>query len=213
MTEQDVDVEELRGDLQEIKQAMGLTERYDGASSLWLLFGVAVPVAAALSQYVHLEQLPAWYHTLVWAVVIGGAFGLYVVVTDEAFERTGGLRGKPNLWVQFAVVYLASIPLQSIAGSYTGELGYVAESAMVLSIIVVMIGVAYGVFGASLAAYHVRRRDRWIFYVGAIWMVALGVAIPQSATLETWAYAVYGGCYFAYAAGAYLVLRRGGDGD
>jgi hypothetical protein len=40
-------------------------------------------------------------------------------------------------------------------------------------------------------------------------MVALGVAIPRHATLETWGFATFGGCYFVYVMAAYLVLRGG----
>ena len=157
MSEGEIDVDELRTELDQIKAAMGIDERYEGATTLWLLFGLAVPVAAALSQYVVLERLPQWYHTLIWLGVLGGG----------------------------------------------------AESALVLSIIVVMIGAAYGVLGASLRAYFVRRRDRRVFYVGTLWMVALGVAIPRHATLETWEFAAFGASYFVYAMAAYLVLRGG----
>lgn len=210
--DRELDVEELRAELDQIKDAMGIQERYSGATEQWLLFGFAVPVAAAISQYVHLERLPAWYHTVTWAVVIAGAFGLYFALNDRDASLNWSTEGKPNLLVQFGIVYLASIPLQSIAGAYVGDLGYVEESALALAIIVVMIGVAYGVFGSSLRAHYVRRRDRWVFYVGTVWMVGLGVLIPEFPFLEEWAFAVFGGVYFAYAMLAYLWLRSGGEG-
>jgi len=213
MSDQDIDADELRSELDQIKDAMGIRERYDGATSVWLLFGVAVPVAAALSQYVHLEELPQLYHTLIWFVVLGGGAAVYFAVVEDGPRPDWTGAGKPNLAVQFAVVYLASVPLQVVAFAHTGDVGYAAESTLVLSIIVVMLGVAYGVFGASLRAFYVRLRDRLVFYVGTVWMVALGVAIPYTPVLETWAYAAYGGCYFVYAMAAYFVLRAGGDGD
>ena len=211
MSESEIDVDELRTELDQIKAAMGIDERYEGATTLWLLFGLAVPVAAALSQYVVLERLPQWYHTLIWLGVLGGGAALYVAFADDAPDEGWTSEGKPAIWVQFVVVYLAAFPLQAVAAAYVGDLGYVAESALVLSIIVVMIGAAYGVLGASLRAYFVRRRDRRVFYVGTLWMVTLGVAIPRHATLETWGFAAFGACYFVYAMAAYLVLR-GGNG-
>jgi len=213
MSDQEIDADELRAELDQIKDAMGIRERYDGATSVWLLFGFAVPVAAALSQYVHLEALPQLYHTGIWFAVLGGGAALYFAVAEDGPRPDWSGSGKPNLVVQFAVVYLASVPLQAIVFAYTDDVGYAAESTLVLAIIVVMLGVAYGVFGASLRAFYVRRRDRWVFYAGTVWMVALGVAIPYTPVLETWAYATYGACYFVYAMAAYLVLREGGDGN
>lgn len=211
--DRDVDVEELRGDIEQIKAAMGIQERYSGATSMWLFFGVAVPVAAAISQYVHLERLPAWYHSLIWLGILGGGFVGYLLLSDESVRPANEGTGKPNLFVQFGLVYLASIPLQSIAFEYAGDVEYVPASAAALSIILVMLGVAYGILGSSMAAYHVRRRDRWLFYVGTVWMVALGTLIPGRPFLEEWAYAVFGGLYFVYAVGAYAVMRAGGDAN
>jgi hypothetical protein len=211
MSDERVDADELRSELNQIKDAMGIQERYDSATRLWLLFGVAVPVAAALSQWVHLGRHPQWWHTVTWFGVLGGAAALYFAFVDDRPGRTSA--GKPNLIVQFAVVYFAAVPIQIIVFAYTGNLGYETESTLVLSLIVVLLGVAYGVFGASLRAYRVRTLDRWVFYAGTVWMVAFGVATPQVAVLQTWAYAAYGGCCFLYAMAAYLVLRAGGDED
>lgn len=202
------DVDRLREDLDQIKEAMGIAEQYEGAGSIWLFFGLAVPVASALSQYVLTERLPEWYFSVIWFVVLGGGFGLYVAVTDREYRPTRPTQGKPNLVAQFAIAYLASIPLAMIAGVYTEGLGYVDGTAMTFSIIAVMLGVAYGMLGSSMRAYRIRPRDRWVFYVGTVWMVALGVAVPQSALLERWVYAAFGGLYFVYAIGAYVILSR-----
>ena len=209
MSDQEMDVDALRTELDQIKDAMGIQERYAGATTVWLLFGVLVPVAAGVSQYVHLEQLPPWLHWVSWLGVIGGGYVLWWTVSNDAGDLAVTAAGKPNVLLQFGLVYLAAVPIQVIVGAYTPDLGYYAESALVLSVIVVLLGVAYGVLGSSLAAYYIRRRDRLAFYVGTAWMVALGVAIPQSVTLEKWAYAVFGAAYFLYAFGTYLWLSRG----
>jgi hypothetical protein len=202
----EIDVDALRTELDQIKDAMGIQERSAGATSVWLLFGVLVPIAAAVSQYVHLERLPAWLHPVAWLGVLGGGYALWWAVSDEPAKFAGTDAGKPNVGLQFAVVYLAAFPLQTVVAAYTPSLGYRAESALVVSIVLVLLGVAYAVLGSSLKAYYIRRRDRVPFYVGTVWMVGLGVAIPLSATLETWAYAVFGGLYFVYAVGTYLWL-------
>jgi len=209
----DVDVEQLRGDIEQIKEAMGIQERYGGATSTWLFFGVAVPVASALSQYVHMEQLATWYHWIVWLVLLGGGYAGYLLYSDESARPAESAAGRPNIFTQFVLVYFASVPVQTIAFEYVTDVGYVTESAMGLSFILVMLGVAYGVIGSSLEAYYVRRRDRWLFYAGTVWMVILGVLIPGRPFLETWAYAVFGGLYFVYAMAAYAVIQSGGAGD
>jgi hypothetical protein len=206
----EIDADELRAELDQIKAAMGLEECYSGATSIWLLFGLAVPVAAALSQYVVLERLPFWYHSAIWLGTLAVAVGVFALLSDHSLGRTRPGDGKPRLWVQFLLVYLASIPLQTIASTYAGDLSYVADSSLSLSIILVTLGVAYGIFGTSLRAYYVRKRDRYVFYVGTGWMIGLALAISESTALAEWAYAVFGGVYFVYAIATYLFLEWGG---
>jgi FtsH-binding integral membrane protein len=206
MSEEEVDPAELQRELETIKDAMGLQERSESATSVWLLFGLLVPIAALASQYVHLERLPQFFHTPIWLGVIGvGVFAYFGFSGRREFDIAPG---KPNVAVQFVVVYLASIPLQTIASAYAPDLGYEAESALALSIIVVLVGIGYAILGTSLRAYRIRRRDRAVFFAGTAWMVALGVAIPQVAVLQTWGYAAFGGVYFIYAMAAYLLLSR-----
>lgn len=209
MTDEEIDVEALQAELTQIKDAMGIQDRYSAAAEIWLFFGVLVVIAAALSQYVHLKELPAVLHTVIWLGVFAGGFSVWWLVSDAPSEMTWTTDGKPNLVVLFAIPYAASVPLQTVAGSYVGDLAYQAESAMVLSIILIMLGVAYGAMGAGLKAYYIRRRDRLPLYVGTVLLVGLGVAIPTADVLEQWAYAVFGGVYFAYALVSYAYLRRG----
>ncbi len=204
------DVEALRSDLEQIKEAMGIQERYSGATSLWLLLGVVVAAAAAMSQYVHLERLPAAYHWPIWMGVLGAGFGLWVLVSDDPEEMSWSTADKPNLFLQFGLVYAASIPTQSVARVYTGELGYEADSVLALSIILVFLAVAYGVLGSSLRAYRILFRDRAVFYVGTVWMLGLALAMPVVDVLETWPYAVFGGVYLVYALGAWVFLTQTG---
>ena len=107
MTEsQEMDVEALRTELDQIKDAMGIRERSPGAIRVWLVFGALVPVAAAISQYVFLERLSQFYHGVVWVGIlgVGGYFG-----ARRVFDGGDGWNaaGKPNLFVQFGAVYAA----------------------------------------------------------------------------------------------------------
>jgi hypothetical protein len=209
MTEsQEMDVDALRTELDQIKDAMGIRERSPGAIKVWLVFGALVPVAAAISQYVFLERLPQSYHGVVWVGIlgVGGYLG-----ARQVFEGDDGgewnAAGKPNLFAQFGVIYAAAILLQLAIDPFLRSLTYAEGSMYVLGMILVLLGVAYVVLGSSLRAYYIRRRDRLPFYVGGLWMAALGVAIPYSEFLMEWAYAVFGGLYLVYAVGTYVVLK------
>ena len=205
----EIEPDDLREELETIKEAMGLQERYSGATSMWLLFGLAVPVASALSQYVFTERLAPWLHAVVWAGVLGVGFAIWYAVAGKEEGEVGiGAGARPNLFVQFGLVYFTVIPVQAAVGPFLQDLGYVEEALFVQSLIVVFVGLAYGVLGSSLAAYRVRLRDRAVFYVGTAWMVALGVAIPQVDFLRAWPHATFGGVYLVYALGAYAVLTR-----
>lgn len=204
----DTDVEQLRTDIEQIKEAMGIQERYRSATSLWLLFGVTVPIAAALSQYVFMERLTPWLHTVVWVGVLGGGGAVWYLFAGETGEFSVSSAGKPNIALQFALVFLSVYPVVFVVSQYVGDLGYVASGTLWQALIVIFLGIAYGMLGSSLRAYRVRWRDRAVFYVGTLWMVLLGLAIPLVSVLRTWPYAAFGGVYFVYAVGAYLVLTR-----
>jgi len=204
---EEIEADELREELETIKEAMGLRERYSGATSMWLLFGLAVPVASALSQYVFTERLAPWLHAVIWAGVLGLGFAVWYVLSDEP-ESNFAAGPAPNLFVQFGLVYFTVLPVQAAVSPFLGDLGYVDEALFVQSLIVVFLGLAYAVLGSSLAAYRVRLRDRALFYIGTGWMVALGVAIPQVAFLRVWPHATFGAVYLVYALGTYTVLAR-----
>jgi len=205
---QEMDVEALRSELDQIKDAMGIRERYEGATQIWLLFGVLVAVAAGISQYIVLDGLAGWLHWVNWAGVLGGGFTVWFLVTDTASEMSFSGEGKPHLGFQFMVVFLAVYPVSAVAEAYVPALSETAESAMMVSLILVMLGVAYAVMGASLRAYYVRRVDRYTFYVGTVLMVGLGTLVPHVEVLQTWAYAAFGGAYFVYAVAAWAFLSR-----
>jgi hypothetical protein len=211
MTDTEMDVEALRGELDQIKDAMGLEERYEGASKQWLLFGALVPVAAALSQYVHLQELSGLYHGLIWFGVLGGgSFVGNYFIDDPTIDRATD--NKPRVLVVFAATLLAFVPIQLVFADALDAMAYRPRSVRILALILVLLGVVYIVFGETLRAYYIRRRDRYALQVGGVWMILLGAFLPAVPVLETWGFAAFGGCYFVYAIGAYLVLSRGDGG-
>lgn len=207
MTEtRDIDPAELQRDLEQIKDAMGLADRSETAVEIWLWFGVLVALASALSQVIVLNRLPAGWHSLIWVglLVVGGG-GLM-------WWRYGGGwspgQDEPNVGFQILVVYLGSLAVQATMAPVVPDLGYLAETASVLGVILVMLGIGYLVAGETLKAYRIRTRDRRGFHAGGIMMVALGIAIPNVDLLHTWGYAAFGSTYLVYALVVYAVLTR-----
>lgn len=208
----DVDVEpaDLEAQLDQIKDAMGLRERYEGITAQWLLFGVLVAIAAALSQYIQLHELPGYWHGVVWIGLLfgGGAAGMWWLSQSGSRPAVGAGDGKPNLWLVFGASYGVVFPIQTITARFTSSLGYESESVFTLSLILVLIGLAYLLMGNSLRAYYIRARDRYAFYVGGTLLIGLGTVMPYVDLLRTWGYAAFGGFYFVYALATYVVLTR-----
>ncbi|QKY20679.1 hypothetical protein B4589_009915 [Halolamina sp. CBA1230] len=201
---EDVDPTELQRDLDRIKDAMGIAERYEGAPEQWLGFGVVVALGCALSQFVVLERLPGLWFLVIWL----GLFGLFGAV---AYWRYDGYSwapgdGTPNVGYLILTIYAGTFAVQFVAGPFLVELGYLAETAFVLGLVLVMLGLGYLVAAESLKAHRIRSRDRRAFQVGGALMIVLGVAVANVELLHEWGFAAYGGTYLVYAVASYWVL-------
>ncbi|WP_247730769.1 hypothetical protein [Halovivax limisalsi] len=199
----EVDRADLQRDLDRIKEAMGLAERYENAPEQWLGFGVVVAVACALSQYVVLERLPQAWFAAVWLGLFGALGAVLSRRYGYSFEPG---TARPNLGFQILAVYFAAFPIAAVAGSFLPELSYLEETAFTLAIILVQLGAGYVVAGETLKAYHIRDRDRYAFHAGGLLMVGLGVTVATYEPLYEWGYAAFGGAYLAYAVASYWVL-------
>lgn len=199
------DPEALRDDIDRIKDAMGIAERYEGASEQWLLFGVFVAVGSAISQVLVLERAPGFWIPVVWLGLLG-VTGVWLSRRYEYSYAPG--HSDPNVGFQILVVYLGSFAVQFVVQPFLPELGYLAENALILGLVVVMLGLGYLVAGETLKAYRIRAEDRYTLHAGGVLLVALGIAIPNVDVLHTWGYALFGASYVAYAAASYLVLTR-----
>lgn len=204
-TESDVDADALREELHLIQDAMGIGERYPSRMTDWLVFGLLVAVAAAISQYVHLQGLPAYWHPVVWFLIMGGGSVLAFWRGDSREEDS---LARPSIPIQFAAVFVAYVPLIVLVAPIDDGLGYRQGSVLVLGLVLVLLGIAYLGVGNALRAYQIRRRDRFTLYLGGLWMMGLGAAMPHSAFLVDWGYATFGGVYLAYALASYAYLAR-----
>ena len=204
---EELDVDELRSELETIKDAMGIKERYPSQFQLWLVYGLLVALASLGSQLVVLLELPWWGHWLSWGslMALGGA---YQAVGMDDYPDAGSAEAKPDIpFVYLTVFAYAVVVLTIIAPLFDGVSGVVASST-IFAVLVGAVGLAYLVAGNLLKAYYIRKRDRQTFYVGGVWMLVLAGVIPHVGVLRTWGYAAFGIAFGVHAVGSYVVLAR-----
>lgn len=204
--ETEIDVDRLRTELDQIKDAMGIQERYPSQFQLWLVYGVLVGLAALGSQAVVLLDLPGWGHWVSWGVFMG-AGGVYQwLATDEYPDGEAGT--KPDIaLVYLAVLCYALVVIAAVSPLFAGADEAVVGST-VFAVAVGAVGLAYLVAGNALKAFYIRRRDRLALYVGGLWMLGLALAIPRIPVLQRWGYAAFGIAFGLHAVGSYLALAR-----
>lgn len=202
--ESEIDVAALRSELDQIKDAMGIDERYPSQFRLWPVWGVLVLAASLASQYVALAALPGVLHAVVWFsfMGLGGVAQWRLVDPDPA----GDTATKPDLWVQVGAVFSVYVVYVTTLGPALSGLDGQQAGAVLFGLIVALVGAAYVVAGNALKAYYIRRRDRWAFYVGGLWMLGLAVSIPNVPVLTRWGYAAYGVLFGVHSVVSYAVL-------
>lgn len=204
----EIDPETLREEVTQIKDAMGLQERYPSQFTFWLVFGALVLIASLGSQLIVLRNLPGALHSLVWfGLMSGGGFYQWWATRNAEGSDSSTSATKPRVWVQFVAVFSMIFVIGLTVGPEL-QTTAAAESILMFSVTVALVGVAYIVVGESLRAYYIRRRDRWAFYLGGVWMLLLAVVMPNVGVLETWGYAVFGVAYATHAVGSYLALSN-----
>ncbi|MFC7058162.1 hypothetical protein [Halovenus salina] len=201
----EIDPELLREEVAQIKDAMGLQERYPAQFQLWLVFGVAVFLAASASQFIALRGLSGSLHAVAWWVPLGAAW-LYQWWDVRDSEGTTP-EAKPRIGVLWLSVFALYGVFLFALGPTLDTLSDEAGQILLFSLIVGLVGVGYLVVGEALRAYYIRRRDRWAFYIGGAWMLVLAAVMPNVDVLETWGYAAFGIAYAIHALVAYLALR------
>lgn len=202
----DVDPEQLRAQLSRIQEAMGLVERYRSAVEQWLVFGVLVAVASVASQYLYTNELSWTWYWVVWIGGLGGGSALYGRLRGGSVSWGDG-EGRPDVNAIIAGVYFAFLPILWIVYQFVPDLSYAENSLLSLSVISVLLGVAYLVVGNVLKAYYIRATDRYAFYVGGVVLIALGPLLPGFEVGRTYPYLVFGGVYLVYSVATYLYLR------
>lgn len=204
----DVDPAELRDDLDQIKRAMGIEERYPGQGTVWLLYAGLVGGFSFALQVLFLFSLPEWAYSLTWLVfvVLSGGSVWFVA------RRTGrqGRAAAPDLWVIPAGLGLLLVVLSTISASLGAldGLSGVVVGAYYFAIAIALAGLGFLLVGNALKAHGIRRRDRWVFYAGGVWMLAFAAVFPHWEPLLYSGYGVFGTLSIVHAVASYVVLTR-----
>lgn len=201
----DVDPESLRQDLDAIKDAMGLEERYPGQARMWLVYGAAIGLAAVLTNVAFYFPLPSWGY-------VGGWFALVAVVLLAQWRlvsRTSSAAAPGVDWRQlFGAMVLALLALWiSIGDLVVAATSGAARGAHYFSHVVLLLGLAFLVVGVVLGAERIELRDRLPFYAGGAWMLVLGAFLPHAEVLRLAGWGVFGVCFAAHSVLAYLLTR------
>lgn len=201
-----VDPTDLQEELSQIKDAMGIQERYPSAFQLWLLYGGLGVLAAFGSQIVVTLELSPWGHWVAW----GGFYGVgYLYERFQLSTQQGTPPGStPNIRVQIAgTVALLFAVLVAVSPSL-GELSAVESQALIFALIIATVGAIYVVQGASLRAFNIRARDRYAFYAGGVWMLVFGAVMPRIDILQEWGYATFGILFAIHGIVSYVFLSQ-----
>lgn len=202
----ELDAEDLRAELNQIKEAMGLHERYPSQFQAWLVYAGLVLLASLVSQAIVTFELPPWGHPVAWfgLIGVGVAYGRYVLPDDGT---TGD--AVPSIRVQGLAVAGYILAVLVAVGPLLDGAGEAVGTATQFGLILGGVGVYYLLVGSSLRAYRVRARDRYAFYAGGAWILAYAAAMPRVDVLQEWGYAVFGILFALHGVGSYVALRDG----
>lgn len=216
-TDTDVDPEQLRRQLSEIKTAMGLEERYPGQRRLWLVYGVGLGVASVLTEaaFSLVQRGPDWFYQSVW-LAFTLVTGLALWRLASRTPRGPGPEAAPDWRSVFGTLVLATVSITFLASPVFERLGPVLATreyglltgAYFYGLVIAIAGVGFMFVGSVLRTYRIRRRDRWVFYGAGIWMLAFAGAFTYNEFTQMFGYALFGILFFLYSIVAYVALGR-----
>lgn len=205
----DVDPAELRDDLDQIKTAMGIEERYPGQGTAWLVYAAIVGGFSFALQFLFLVPLPEWAYVATWIGFVAVSVGSVWLLARRTSRQ--GTSAAPALWVIPATLGLLLVVLSTITqvlGTVSAVPGIVL-GAYYFAMVIALAGVGFVLAGNALRAHRIRRRDRWVFYAGGAWMLAYAAVFPHTEALLYSGYGVFGILSLVHAVVSYYALTRG----
>lgn len=209
MSDTDVNPADLQRQLDDIRGAMGLTERYPGRARLWLLAGVlvgAVAIAVQVTFFFH-ETISATAYVVIW-----GGFVIVAVLTlwlmAARLPKTDAPETAPSWRSLFGSLGVFLVAVSSVPGEVAGQVGGLDRALLYFGIVLAVLGLALLLSGVVLSAYRVRRRDRLVFYAGGAWTLVFASMLPYVDILRYLGLGIFGALFSLYAVLAYVYLTR-----
>ncbi|WP_135663374.1 hypothetical protein [Halorhabdus rudnickae] len=209
MSDTDVNPADLQRQLDDIRGAMGLTERYPGRARLWLLAGIlvgTVAIAVQVTFFFH-ESISATAYVVIW-----GGFVIVAVLTlwlmAARLPKTDAPETAPSWRALFGSLGVFLVAVSSVPGEVAGQVGGLDRALLYFGIVLAVLGLALLLSGVVLSAYRVRRRDRLVFYVGGAWTLVFASMLPYVDVLRYLGLGIFGALFALYAVLAYVYLTR-----
>ena len=206
----EVDPDDLQAQLDEIKTAMGLEERYPGQGRVWLAYGGIVGGLSLALQFLFVVPLPEWGYQATWvAFAAVGVGSLYLLAR---WSRSGDVASATPDWgVLVASLAAFLFALQAVASPITlaSDLPGVATGAFYFATVIAVGGLGFLFVGNALAAHRIRRRDRLVFYAGGAWMLAFAGAFTNVEWLHYFGYGTFAVLTVVQSLVSYWLLARG----
>lgn len=205
MTNEEIDKEALQAEIGQIKEAMGLHERYPYMTKLWLTEGILVGILSIVLQIIVYRDISFfWYGIVAVGIVIVEQVVFRRIVRNAERTATGP---KPSLTVLIVAITLGVFALffglDPVIAHQT-----VNEAVVSAVVVTALFGVLYLSVGNMLIAYSIRKTDRYAIHIGGLWLFVLAAAITHVPLLQRWAYAAIGVSVIVHGIGSYLVLQR-----
>lgn len=202
----DVDVESLDRDIDAIKQAMGIEDRYPGQARMWLVYGVAIGAAAIGTNVAFGLGAPESMYFGLWSLMTVS------ILSAQYFLVSGASKSAPArvkwryLFGSLAIGYLALF--NSVGDLIASNTEGALRGVYFFSHLIVFLGLTLLITGVALGAERIRLRDRLPFYVGGIWVLAFAAFLPYIPELRTWGLSVFGAMFIIHSIGAYVLTHN-----
>jgi hypothetical protein len=205
MSNEDIDKETLQAEIGQIKEAMGIHERYPYMTKIWLTEGMIVGVIAIGMQFAFREMIPLyWLGILLVGMIVIEQIAFRRIMQNTEQPSTGS---KPSMNVLILALVLGMFALVFGLDPLIDH-SVVDETVMSAVLFTALVGILYLAIGNMLTAYSIRKHDRYAIYIGGLWLFVLAAAITHVSFLQYWAYAAFGVSVIVHGIGSSLLLSR-----
>lgn len=205
MNDTEFDRESLQQELDTIKEAMRIHDRYPTFALKFLLVGVFVGGFVLTFDLDHRGVFGEWLGLGIQAAWVFGAIAAYhlFVPTDVKEAPDTGLP-----WTHYLVTLLVGMAALVAAFYPTFESAGVPTYTFLYVFLGVVAGVGYVNAGVSLRGGTIRTADRYSVVAGGLVLLLVTAATQWIPSLSEWGLTVIGAAFVVHGIASYLLLTR-----